>query len=29
VELRTRTIDQALDFMFQVEGYRQQLVAES
>ncbi len=29
VEPRTQTIDEALDFMFNVEGYRQQLVAES
>jgi len=28
VEPRTQTIDEALDFMFNVEGYRQQLVAE-
>lgn len=29
VEPRTETIDQALDFMFGVENYREQLVAES
>jgi len=29
VEPRTQTIDEALDFMFNVEGYRKQLVAES
>jgi hypothetical protein len=29
VEPRTQTIDQALDFMFNVKDYRQQLVAES
>jgi hypothetical protein len=29
VEPRTQTIDAALDFMFDVEGYRKQLVAES
>lgn len=29
VEPRTQTIDHALDFMFGVEGYRKQLVAES
>jgi len=29
VEPRTQTIDQALDFMFNVKDYRRQLVAES
>jgi len=29
VEPRTQTIDEALDFMFNVKDYRQQLVAES